>query len=117
MNTDAMTSELEYLPCGILNRNRGLSLRFGINSKELSRYCPCRLNRELLCNADPEALQRGHAFRMVGEQPNLMDIEVGENLRAHSNISLRSSLVGGSAVFAHFTVKHETIGIVHVEAL
>src|ERR1700691_1267637 len=51
-----------------------------------------QLHRNLLDDLDIESLKRRHAPRMIGQQPNALQIQIRQNLRPQPNLALRLAL-------------------------
>lgn len=54
--------------------------------------------RDLICDGDAVAFQRDDFFGMVGENPNVSEAEVDQDLRAYSAFVLHHALASGLAI-------------------
>lgn len=82
----------------------------------LSGNRPRHSHWHLLFDGDAETFQSGDSLGMVGKQAYLMDIQVGENLRAYADFSLGFSLVIGGSRRSYFAVKYQPALVVYAKA-
>ena len=60
---------------------------------------------DLLDDFDAEAFEAGYFARVIGEQADALEVEVGEDLRADADFALGAALVFGQRGQALFVVK------------
>jgi hypothetical protein len=84
----------------IVNLNT-VRMRFtsGVRSRERQLYW------HLLDNLDVKSFQRGHSSRVIGQQANSLQVQIGKDLRSQPNLALNLALAFGQRRQAAFAVK------------